>query len=77
MSNLTDPEAAHEILRLIDQRQVQILEDLDRLNERIETIIQLHTANREAVGSSASETSTENAGANQMTAQSMPRDEAA
>ena len=47
MSQLTDPEAAHKTLRLIDTRQDQILEDLDRLNDQIEAIILMNTAQRE------------------------------
>ena len=36
-----------ETIRIIDQRQTQVLEDLERLNQRILDIIELHTANRQ------------------------------
>ena len=43
---MLDPEEQFSTLKLIDERQVQLLEDLDRLNQRIETIIELYSANR-------------------------------
>ena len=35
-----------ETIRLIDQRQNQVLEDLEQLNQRILDIIELYNANR-------------------------------
>ncbi len=39
------PSGDLETIRLIDQRQDQVLEDLEHLNQRILDIIELYTAN--------------------------------
>ena len=46
-----DPHQQLETLKLIDQRQQQVLEDLEALNARIENIIELYQANRQNRGS--------------------------
>ena len=44
-----------ETIRMIDQRQTQVLDDLDRLNQRILDIIELYTASRPPAGRDRSE----------------------
>lgn len=48
MLNPTDQLA---MLKLIDERQLQVLEDLNRLSTRIEGVIELHSSNRGPVDS--------------------------
>jgi hypothetical protein len=43
-----NPLADRETLRLINQRQDLVLEDLDRLNQRILDIIELYSATRDS-----------------------------
>ena len=48
-TTLSESDAALTI-QLIDQRQTQLLEDLDILNSQIENIIQLYYQNRHTAG---------------------------
>ncbi|MGI9517002.1 MAG: hypothetical protein ACR2NP_08160 [Pirellulaceae bacterium] len=44
---MTDTQCQLEMLRLIDQRQQQVLEDLETLNSRIEHVIELSQHQRQ------------------------------
>ena len=43
---MSDTPPQLETLQLIDQRQQQVLEDLEALNSRIENVIELYQHNR-------------------------------
>jgi hypothetical protein len=49
-STLPDSSTSQALLKLIDERQDLVLEDLDRLNQRIVDIIELYTSNRSTAG---------------------------
>jgi len=47
---LLDLEHQKTTLKLIDERQDLLLEDIDRLNQRIVNIIEVYTNNRSTAG---------------------------
>ena len=50
--SLLDPEQQLTTLKLIDERQDILLEDLDRLNQRIVNIIEVYSNNRSSADDS-------------------------
>ena len=51
------PEEQHATLKLIDQRQDQLLEDLERLDREILDIIEVYAQSRPAADSTTADTS--------------------
>ncbi len=49
-SALTDPRQTLQTIRRIDELQNQVLEDLDRLNARVENMIECYYQNRVTAG---------------------------